>query len=192
MSHEIRTPMNAIWQARCLERSPLSCRRRRPSTCIRQAGSHSLALINDIRPFEDRSRQTEVGISRPRPSSTRPTRSSTTARARRLSSNPTRRPAAGAARRFVTRLRQALAQLSEQRGQILPSTAASACVRRTSVVRRRRRPCRCASGEVSDSGIGIAPEQLPGCSVPSSRPTPRPPANGGTGLRLSLTAIWPP
>ena len=49
MSHEIRTPMNAILgQARMLERSPLSQEQEDRLTRIRQAGSHLLALINDI------------------------------------------------------------------------------------------------------------------------------------------------
>jgi PAS domain S-box-containing protein len=49
MSHEIRTPMNAILgQARLLERSPLNQEQEDRLTRIRQAGSHLLALINDI------------------------------------------------------------------------------------------------------------------------------------------------
>ncbi len=49
MSHEIRTPMNAILgQARLLERSHLSQQQEDRLVRIRQAGSHLLALINDI------------------------------------------------------------------------------------------------------------------------------------------------
>jgi|GEM_PF-1365219 len=49
MSHEIRTPMNAIiGQARLLERSALSREQEERLAHIRHAGTHLLALINDI------------------------------------------------------------------------------------------------------------------------------------------------
>ena len=49
MSHEIRTPMNAILgQARLLERSPLNREQEDRLSRIRHAGTHLLALINDV------------------------------------------------------------------------------------------------------------------------------------------------
>ncbi|WP_300438722.1 PAS domain S-box protein [Zoogloea sp.] len=49
MSHEIRTPMNAILgQARLLERSALSVQQEDRLSRIHHAGSHLLSLINDI------------------------------------------------------------------------------------------------------------------------------------------------
>jgi len=49
MSHEIRTPMNAILgQARLLERSALSVQQEDRLSRIRHAGTHLLSIINDI------------------------------------------------------------------------------------------------------------------------------------------------
>ena len=189
MSHEIRTPMNAILgQARMLERSPLSQEQEDRLTRIRQAGSHLLALINDILDLS----KIEAGKLQLEAVDFSPEALFDQAHslihdrlvARRLKFESDTDGLPPVLRGDVTRLRQALlnylsnaVKFTEHGGVSLRARVVSEDDD-TLLVRF----------EVSDSGIGIAPEQLARLFrsfEQADASTTR--KYGGTGLGLSLT-----
>ncbi|WP_374245472.1 PAS domain S-box protein [Zoogloea sp.] len=189
MSHEIRTPMNAILgQARLLERSALSAEQEDRLARIRQAGSHLLALINDILDLS----KIEAGKLHLEAVDFSPEALFNQAHslihdrlvARNLAFEADTDGLPPVLRGDVTRLRQALlnylsnAVKFTERGRVSLRARRLADEGDTVLVRF----------EVSDTGIGIAPEQvgrLFRAFEQADASTTR--KYGGTGLGLALT-----
>ncbi|WP_374267191.1 PAS domain S-box protein [Zoogloea sp.] len=189
MSHEIRTPMNAILgQARLLERSALSHEQEDRLARIRHAGAHLLALINDILDLS----KIEAGKLHLESVDFSPDALFNQAHslihdrllARNLSFEADTDGLPPVLRGDVTRLRQAIlnylsnaVKFTERGGVSL--RAALVSEDEDSVLVRF---------SVSDTGIGIAPEQLPRLFrsfEQADASTTR--KYGGTGLGLALT-----
>ena len=189
MSHEIRTPMNAILGlARLLERSSLDEAQRDRLNKIRHAGAHLLSIINDILDIS----KIEAGKLLLEAIDFSPEALFNQAHsliherlaAKHLSFHSDTDGLPPVLRGDVTRLRQALLNYL---GNAVKFTERGG-VSLTAKILEEREQDMLVRFEVSDSGIGIAPEQLSRLFQSfeqADASTTR--KYGGTGLGLALT-----
>ncbi|WP_374484727.1 PAS domain S-box protein [Zoogloea sp.] len=189
MSHEIRTPMNAILGlARLLERSPLEAAQRDRLHKIRHAGAHLLSIINDILDIS----KIEAGKLLLESIDFSPEALFNQAHsliherlaAKHLSFHSSTDGLPPVLRGDVTRLRQALLNYL---GNAVKFTERGGVSLTARIVDEREQDM-LVRFEVTDSGIGIAADQLPRLFQSfeqADASTTR--KYGGTGLGLALT-----
>ncbi|WP_374494835.1 PAS domain S-box protein [Zoogloea sp.] len=189
MSHEIRTPMNAILGlARLLERSPLDATQQDRLGKIRSAGSHLLSIINDILDISkiEAGKLTLEAIDFSPGVLFNQAHSLIQERlaAKHLAFRSDVDGLPAVLRGDVTRLRQALLNYLSNAVKFTDH----GCVSLQARVLDERKGDLLIRFEVIDTGIGIAPEQLPrlfqSFEQADASTTRR---YGGTGLGLALT-----
>jgi signal transduction histidine kinase len=191
MSHEIRTPLNAvIGLSQLLQRMPLEDKQGLYVQHIANAGTHLLALVNDVLDLS----KIEAGEMRleEQPFETRPLLQALHAQAEAQATGKPLRvqleidPELPAwLRGDALRLRQVLSNLL---GNAVKFTAEGQVTLRARLLERQGPRARLCL-EVSDTGIGISPEQQRAVFEPFTQADASTTRRfGGTGLGLSIVA----